>query len=616
MKTVKRIVTVFVTILLIVLFYFNPFLLFEYRLQDVLHQTPRIINNDIVIIGMDEWSMAEIGTFPWSRQVWADALNILNSVEDAQPAVIAIDVLFATNSLDLSADWALVDAVAASDNIILASLLETGLDFDGVTLGHVVTNHVTPFYELAPHATNALVDGMNDADGFVRNALLRIPVPLGNGEEQIVYSFPLATAMKYTGLPSHELINWQTDGGYEYTFITYSGLPGDFFEFSFSDIFEDWFDPIELADRIVLIGPWAVGMMDSHAVPIAPDTLMYGVEIHANVLQMILEGNFRQRVSEDIMLYIAIGLIVAIMLASELFKIRTSLIVSFAITVLYFAVLIVLQNFDWLLPVLTPAIAIALAVLYNFSYSYIIDSVEKSKMRDTFKKYVDAKLVDQLIDSKEIDANEVGRRKDIAIVFVDVRGFTSLTESMRDNPEIIVESLNSYLELTSSAILNNGGSVDKFVGDATMGLFNGFVPLDDYVFKAVKSAWDMATGSTSLNAIIKERNGLDLGFGIGVHCGEAIVGNLGPSFRKDYTAIGDSVNTAARLEGQAQRSQIIISADVYERVKDRVTADYIGEVALKGKTETVNIYSVTNVVDATSGAVARAKTRDVAVAGV
>ncbi|MCL1987891.1 MAG: adenylate/guanylate cyclase domain-containing protein [Firmicutes bacterium] len=608
MRSIKRIVTVIITGLLITLLYFNPFELFEHRIQDMLHQSPRIINNDIVVIGMDEWSLSQIGTFPWSRHVWADAINILNSVEDAQPAAIAIDVLFAQNSPDIEADWALIDAVAASDNIILASALETGLDFDGFTLETVFTGHTTPFYELEPHATNALVDGMRDTDGFIRDAVLRV-----NFQDEFLYSFPLAAAMKYTGLAAYDLIPWSPDG-YIYSYITFAGLPGDFLEFSFSDIFEDWFDPTELAGRIVLIGPWALGMMDSHAVPISPEDLMYGVEIHANVVQMILEGNFRQRVPYDTTFVIAIMLLMVMMLIGEAVNMRTNVILSIILTVAYFTTLIIMQNQGYLLPVLTPFAAIFMAFLYNFFYNYVISSVEKSKMRDTFKKYVDPKLVDQLITNKDIDTNEVGRRKDIAIVFVDVRGFTSLTESMRDNPEIIVDSLNNYLELTSASILNNGGSIDKFIGDATMGLFNGFVPLDDYVYKAVKAGWDMAKGSAHVNQIIKDKYGLDLGFGVGIHCGEAIVGNLGPSFRKDYTAIGDSVNTAARLEGQAKRSQVIISADVYERVKDRITADFVGEVSLKGKKETVNIYSVTDVLDAPATVAETATTVDLAVA--
>ncbi|MCL2456314.1 MAG: adenylate/guanylate cyclase domain-containing protein, partial [Defluviitaleaceae bacterium] len=139
------------------------------------------------------------------------------------------------------------------------------------------------------------------------------------------------------------------------------------------------------------------------------------------------------------------------------------------------------------------------------------------------------------------------------------------------------------------------GSVDKFIGDATMALFNGFVPQDDYEFRAVKAAWEIVEGATDVNASIKEKYGVDVGFGVGVNSGEAIVGNLGPSFRKDYTAIGDVVNTAARLESNSKRSQVLISGHLYEKVKDRVSAESIGAIPLKGKSEQLEVYAVTGI---------------------
>ena len=227
--------------------------------------------------------------------------------------------------------------------------------------------------------------------------------------------------------------------------------------------------------------------------------------------------------------------------------------------------------------------------------AYLENKERMTRLRNVFNKYVDPKLVDILIESDEAEMDEVGKKKHIAVLFVDVRGFTPMSEAMRDTPETIVHTLNEYLELTSTAIFDNGGSVDKFVGDSTMALFNGFVPLEDYIYKAVKSAWDIVKGATKLNESIKEKYNVDIGFGVGVHCGEAIVGNLGPSFRKDYTAIGDMVNTAARIESNAGHEQVFVSRDVYEAVKDRVTAESIGAIPLKGKSIPLEVFSVTNV---------------------
>lgn len=590
MKAVKRKVSAVFIAFLCALFFANPFWMLEYRLQDVVYQNPRLINTNIVIIGIDEWSLAQIGQFPWSRQVWADAISILNRYEDARPAVIGIDVLFAEPSWDWYADDALVDVVSASDNIVLVSLMDTGFDFEELSLDIVITNHIESFVDLQPHAPHGLANAFRDRDGTIRNTLLRMPF-----DGQQFYSFSVTLAAKYTGLDVYDLIPWAPDG-YIYSYISYAGLPGDFFAHSVADIFEDWFDPRSLAGAIVMIGPWAIGMMDSYAVSISLEEPMYGVEIHANVVQMILEGSFKTRVSDANAFIIVVVAIMLAMLAGELLRMRSAFVLIVAACVAYYVVSVhLLFGMGYVLPILTPLLALFSVLLYQLSYSYAMDTVEKIKMRNTFKKYVDPKLVDHLIQSGEADSDEVGRRKNIAVLFVDVRGFTPMTEAAIETPEVIVETLNKYLELTASAIFNNGGSVDKFIGDATMGLFNGFVPLDDYVFKAVKAACEMVKGATAVSVEIKEKTGIDLGFGVGIHCGEAIVGNLGPSFRKDYTAIGDVVNTAARLESSAVRGQIIVGKEVYEVVKDRVEAKFIGEINLKGKKEAMEVYEIISI---------------------
>ena len=186
-----------------------------------------------------------------------------------------------------------------------------------------------------------------------------------------------------------------------------------------------------------------------------------------------------------------------------------------------------------------------------------------------------------------------GENRHIAVLFVDIRGFTTMSESLQ--PEEVVEILNEYLGLTTQAIFDNGGTLDKFVGDATMAVFNAPFDLDDYIFRAVSTAWDMQAGADRIAEKFRERYGKSVSFGIGVNCGNAVVGNIGCDFRMDYTAIGDTVNTAARLESNAKPGQILISSEVYEAVKDRVTVTPIGEIPLKGKNKGVFVYQVDDV---------------------
>jgi class 3 adenylate cyclase len=164
-------------------------------------------------------------------------------------------------------------------------------------------------------------------------------------------------------------------------------------------------------------------------------------------------------------------------------------------------------------------------------------------------------------------------------------------------PEQVVDILNSYLELTTNSIFQNGGTLDKFIGDATMAVFNAPFALDDYIFKAVKTALDIVAGGDAIESKFLEKYGKSVGFGVGVNCGRAVVGNIGCSFRMDYTAIGDTVNTAARLESNAKRGQVLISEEVYNHVRDRVTVEPIGTIPLKGKSKSVFVYALTGLAE-------------------
>lgn len=210
-----------------------------------------------------------------------------------------------------------------------------------------------------------------------------------------------------------------------------------------------------------------------------------------------------------------------------------------------------------------------------------------------FKKYVAPQVVEKISKKGDFKIALGGESRQIAVLFVDIRGFTPMSENLK--PEQVVEILNEYLSLTTHAIFNNGGTLDKFIGDATMAVFNAPFELDDYIYRAVCTARDIAAGSAQLEKKLMERFGRSISFGIGVNCGNAVVGNIGCEYRMDYTAIGDTVNTAARLESNAKPGQILISSDVYEAVKDRVQVSEIGVIPLKGKSNGVFVYQLEQV---------------------
>jgi adenylate cyclase len=159
-------------------------------------------------------------------------------------------------------------------------------------------------------------------------------------------------------------------------------------------------------------------------------------------------------------------------------------------------------------------------------------------------------------------------------------------------PEEVVDILNEYFGVITDAIFKNKGTLDKFIGDAAMAVFNSPFDLDDYVYRAVMTACDIAKASEALGEKLMERFGKKVSYGIGVNCGQAIIGNIGSNFRMDYTAIGDTVNTASRLESNAKAGEILISEEVKKRLGDRIETEDVGEIPLKGKHNKIFVYRV------------------------
>jgi len=235
---------------------------------------------------------------------------------------------------------------------------------------------------------------------------------------------------------------------------------------------------------------------------------------------------------------------------------------------------------------------LVMTVIYPYQViaGYLGEVLKRRKVMNAFKKYVAPQVVEEISKKGDFQMVLGGENRHIAVLFVDIRGFTPMSESLQ--PEQVVEILNEYLTLTTTAIFKNGGTLDKFIGDATMAVFNAPFDLDDYIYRAVCTALDIAAGSDELEKNLMQRFGKSVSFGIGVNCGPAVVGNIGCDFRMDYTAIGDTVNTAARLESNARRGQILISSEVYDAVKDRIEATRIGVIPLKGKKDGALVYEV------------------------
>ena len=322
---------------------------------------------------------------------------------------------------------------------------------------------------------------------------------------------------------------------------------------------------------------------------------MFGCEIHANIIQSMLDG--KSPVHAPLTIVSVIYAIAAGLIFWFFRRSKPGVTLCFMLLFIgLFAILAVwLNSIGLMLPILYFPLAVIAASGLSILHSYLSAAAEKRKISDTFKKYVAPQVVEEITRSGGYSIRLGGESREIAVLFVDIRGFTPMSENLA--PEQVVDILNSYLELTTNSIFRNGGTLDKFIGDATMAVFNAPFDLDDYIFKAVKTALDIVAGGDAIESKFLEKYGKSVGFGVGVNCGRAVVGNIGCSFRMDYTAIGDTVNTAARLESNAKRGQVLISEEVYQHVRDRVTVEPIGTIPLKGKSKSVFVYALTGLAE-------------------
>ena len=216
------------------------------------------------------------------------------------------------------------------------------------------------------------------------------------------------------------------------------------------------------------------------------------------------------------------------------------------------------------------------------------DLTERKKLegqRKLFERMVSPAVIEQL------DPNSLalgGKRSDITIMFADIRGFTSYSESQ--SPEQLVSVLNRYLAAGAEVVLDEEGTIDKFLGDAVMAWFNAPVPQEDHTLRAVRAALKLRDRIAELHAVLPPE--AHLGFGVGIHYGDAVLGLIGTEKRLDYTAIGDSVNTTKRLQENAARNQIVISQAAYERVSDFIEARLMEPITVKGKREPIPVYEI------------------------
>jgi PAS domain S-box-containing protein len=221
----------------------------------------------------------------------------------------------------------------------------------------------------------------------------------------------------------------------------------------------------------------------------------------------------------------------------------------------------------------------------------VVDDVTETKrlraIQDMFRRYLSPAVVDRL-PSDPTQLKLGGHRQEVSILFADIRGFTSFSEKLP--PEEVMDTLNCYLSIAAEAILAYEGTLDKFMGDAVMAIFNAPLPQEDHALRAVKAAVAMQRAIADYHQQLGEKRRLS--FGAGINVGEVVVGNVGTKARMDYTAVGDAVNLAKRLQENVEGGRILLSQSTYERVKDHVRVKILPALKVKGRMEPEPVYEL------------------------
>ncbi len=583
-------------VLFVLMFYnYDTFYNIENNLTDRL-TIVKTRNTDphIKILAVDDESLAKIGKWPWSRDIMAE---VADKLLDSGAKAVWPDILFSDKSQNPAEDLALEKVAAKYKNIYLPIYFNiksvqkpksSSLEYDSISW---------PVFKV-DHNQVGHINVLPDRDKVVR--LVTLGYPDEQGQMIPAISVRLANVL----LPLERKITWTNEHTWKIgdekipsglrnniSFSYTSSPQGSKFDtIPIGKVINGEVPPSYFANSIVLIGPYTVGLQDMYYTPMSKTLQMFGVEIHANIIQAFLDKQLYHSAAKKQGLIIIVLLCILSYFAFERVKAKRAILIYIAVIILYsIVVLVIFTTQHILLPYFYPLLGLSILYITSVATQYLRERHERSRVTSIFGRYVSKTVVQEILSTKE-EIKVGGVRKDVTLIFVDIRGFTPLSEKME--PEDVINILNEYLDLCTKAIFAQEGTLDKFIGDGVMSIFGAPIEQHDHAERAVKSALIMRQGADELAQRLQEKYGRSVRFGIGINSGPAVIGNIGSHDRMDYTAIGDTVNLAARLESNAKPGQILISHDTYLRVKDKFELTQLESIKVKGKENLVEIYQV------------------------
>lgn len=600
------------------------------RINVVVHPEDRLFgasapNPGIEVVGIDDQSIKKIGLFPVPRNVYAIALRNLQA---AGAAVVAFDVSF-PDPRDKTTDGDFADALKNSKiPVILSYPSEAGpANLDQAPLRELwCADAIGVCQHPYPNVLLASSDTLPDSDGVVRRVQMSVRTqcyragtcstetihPLGfeaYRAEQLGADFRTGPDLTISGDSANFGSAWlqplhvDSQGA---AVINYVTGPGGFDKagqyLHFGDVYDNSFHADSVKGKVVLIGAYNLtAVHDEVLTPDSRGTPMPGVEVHANFLNMFLpppaEPHFLVPESPVALFVIMLLLALATAIGVARVTVLWGLAGTVGALVLFTLAMSALSVFEgWIPDLFHVWLAIALTYTGLTAYRFLYEDREKRKVTALFGQYLKPEIVAELAKSRRgvDDILRGGQRRPITVMFVDIRGFTSMSESMAAHD--VTEVVQMYLDHLSELIFTWDGTIDKYVGDEIMAFWNAPRLQENHALLAVRCAYDLVNRGAELQQRLLDKGLPPIRWGIGINTGPAVVGNMGSRRRLQYTALGDAVNTAARFCAHAPAFQVLIGQMTYDMCRDYIAVDLVPGVQLKGKSaETFRIYEVTAV---------------------
>ncbi len=591
-------------------------------------------SSKVVLVEISQESFRSLPEkWPWPRTYFS---RLVRNLKRAGAKAVGIDVLFGSgDARDPKNDEDFRNALKEAGNVVLAGRLEP--DQQRYSLVDSAENYGNIYTTRSNYV--GIVNIRGDADGLLRRYM---PFAVDLAREQRIPTFAFSMLNLYfhknpyyTTEISEDNFDYlgRTIPRYDQTslLINFYGPSGTFPRVKFADVLDDkdfktveeerlntdinTFDDPETGylydgtfkDKIVLVGSTNPEDKDLFFVPIGEgrqtgDNQMYGVEIHANVIQSILERNFiiRQPVWSVFLVMFGLSLSsFAFTSGLKSIKVRFSALIDILGIAILIAQIVIFYSLsiklfiarNYLMEMMGPFLAIVMSYVGSIVFNYVSERKQKVMIKNMFSHYVNREVVDEMIEHPE-KLRLTGDRREMTVMFTDIENFTSLAEKMK--AEELVAILNEYLNEMTTIVFDNSGTVDKYEGDAIVAFWGAPILHNNHALLACRAAVEMQKALVPIRERWQEAGRKPINVRIGINTGEMIVGNIGGSGKFEYTVIGDSVNLGARLESanKQYKTNIMISEPTYRKVAGEVLARELDMLVVAGRTEPIRVYEL------------------------